>query len=61
MGPLDYSGPLTVFWSASGFMEKAGRPGYVSYTVSFDGGPVMDGRGRRHRHNTADRIRSSRD
>jgi transcriptional regulator GlxA family with amidase domain len=45
IGLLDLSGPLTVFSSASGFMEKAGRPGYASHTVSFDGGPVMTAEG----------------
>jgi transcriptional regulator GlxA family with amidase domain len=40
MGLLDLSGPLTVFWSASRFMEQQGRRGYLRHTVSLDGGPV---------------------
>ena len=40
MGLLDLTGPLTVFWSASRFMEQQGRRGYLRHTVSLDGGPV---------------------
>ena len=45
MGLLDLSGPLTVFWSASKFMEQRGRRGYARHTVSLDGGPVLTGEG----------------
>ncbi len=37
MGMLDHSGPLAVLWSASRFMEQAGRPGYALHTVSPGG------------------------
>jgi hypothetical protein len=37
MGLLDLTGPLTVFWSASKFMEERGRHGYARHTVSLDG------------------------
>ena len=40
MGLLDFSGPMTVFWSASEFLEKAGRSGYARHTVSLNGGPI---------------------
>jgi transcriptional regulator GlxA family with amidase domain len=45
MGLLDFSGPSTVFWSASHYMEKAGRPGYLRDTASLDGRPVMTAEG----------------
>src|SRR5215471_15043635 len=41
MGLLDLTGPLTVFWSASNFMEQQGRPGYVRHPVSLGGGPIL--------------------
>jgi transcriptional regulator GlxA family with amidase domain len=41
MGLLDLTGPLTVFWSASRFMEQQGRHGYARHTVSLDGGPIL--------------------
>jgi hypothetical protein len=37
MGLLDLTGPMTVFWSASKFMEERGRHGYARHTVSLDG------------------------
>lgn len=40
MGMLDFTGPLTVFWSASAFMEKQGRRGYARHTVSLGGGLI---------------------
>src|SRR6267378_1038522 len=43
MGLLDLTGPMTVFWSASKFMEERGRHGYARHTVSLDGGPCADG------------------
>src|SRR6516164_5302681 len=45
MGLLDLTGPLTVFWSASQFMEQTGRHGYVRHTVSLDGGPILTAEG----------------
>ena len=45
MGLLDLTGPLTVFWSASRFMEQQGRHGYARHTVSLDGGPVLTAEG----------------
>jgi transcriptional regulator GlxA family with amidase domain len=45
MGLLDLTGPLTVFWSASKFMERQGRHGYARYTVSLDGGPILTAEG----------------
>jgi transcriptional regulator GlxA family with amidase domain len=45
MGLLDLTGPLTVFWSASNFMQQQGRQGYVRHTVSLDGGPVLTNEG----------------
>src|SRR5262249_54083437 len=45
MGLLDLTGPLTVFWSATKFMEQQGRRGYVRHTVSLDGGPVLTAEG----------------
>jgi transcriptional regulator GlxA family with amidase domain len=45
MGLLDLTGPLTVFWSASRFMEQQGRHGYARHTVSLDGGPVRTAEG----------------
>src|SRR5258708_14676335 len=45
MGLLDLTGPLTVFWSASKFMEQRGRHGYARHTVSLDGGPVLTAEG----------------
>src|SRR6202030_1625178 len=45
MGLLDLTGPLTVFWSASKFMEQQGRHGYARHTVSLDGGPVLTAEG----------------
>src|ERR1700730_8202833 len=45
MGLLDLTGPLTVFWSASKFMERQGRHGYARHTVSLDGGPVLTAEG----------------
>ena len=45
MGLLDLTGPLTVFWSASKFMEQQGRHGYARYTVSLDGGPILTAEG----------------
>jgi transcriptional regulator GlxA family with amidase domain len=41
MGLLDLTGPLTVFWSASRFLEQQGRHGYARHTVSLDGGPIL--------------------
>ncbi|MHA6202983.1 GlxA family transcriptional regulator [Dyella soli] len=41
MGLLDVAGPQTVFTSASQFLHECGSPGYVSLTVSLDGGMVM--------------------
>src|SRR5271168_4094728 len=41
MGLLDLTGPLTVFWSASRFMEQQGRNGYARHTVSLYGGPIL--------------------
>src|ERR1700692_4016206 len=41
MALLDLTGPLTVFWSASRFMEQQGRHGYARHTVSLDGGPIL--------------------
>jgi transcriptional regulator GlxA family with amidase domain len=45
MGLLDLTGPLTVFWSASKFMEEQGRHGYARHTVSLDGGPILTAEG----------------
>ena len=45
MGLLDLTGPLTVFWSASGFMEQQGGHGYARHTVSLDGGLVRTAEG----------------
>jgi len=45
MGLLDLTGPLTVFWSASKFMEQAGKHGYARHTVSLDGGPILTAEG----------------
>jgi len=45
MGLLDLTGPLTVLWSASKFMEQQGRRGYVRHTVSLDGGPILTAEG----------------
>jgi transcriptional regulator GlxA family with amidase domain len=45
MGLLDLTGPLTVFWSASRFMEQQGRHGYARHTVSLDGGSVLTAEG----------------
>lgn len=45
MGLLDLTGPLTVFWSASKFMEQRGRHGYARHTVSLDGGPILTAEG----------------
>jgi len=45
MGLLDLTGPLTVFWSASRFLELQGRHGYARHTVSLDGGPVLTAEG----------------
>ena len=45
MGLLDLTGPLTVFWSASKFMEERGRHGYARHTVSLDGGPILTAEG----------------
>ena len=45
MGLLDLTGPLTVFWSASKFMEQRGQHGYARHTVSLDGGPVLTAEG----------------
>jgi hypothetical protein len=41
MGLLDLTSPLTVFWSASRFMEQQGRHSYARHTVSLDGGPIL--------------------
>ena len=38
MGLLDLTGPLTVFWSTTLFMEQQGLHGYARHTVSLDGG-----------------------
>src|ERR1700676_3971937 len=43
MGLLDLTGPMTVFWSASKFMEERGR--YARHTVSLDGGPILTAEG----------------
>ncbi|MDI1479836.1 helix-turn-helix domain-containing protein [Polyangium sp. y55x31] len=40
MGLLDLTGPQTVFWAASRYMEALGRPGYAGRTVSLTGGLV---------------------
>jgi transcriptional regulator GlxA family with amidase domain len=45
MGLLDLTGPLTVFWSASKFMEKQSKHGYARHTVSLDGGPILTAEG----------------
>jgi transcriptional regulator GlxA family with amidase domain len=45
MGLLDLTGPLTVFWSATLFMEQQGRHGYARHTVSMDGGPIRTAEG----------------
>src|ERR1700693_3154054 len=45
IGLLDLTGPLTVFWSASKFMEQQGRHGYARHTVSLDGGPILTAEG----------------
>ena len=45
MGLLDLTGPLTVFWSASKFMEQSGRHGYARHTVSLDGVPIVTAEG----------------
>ena len=45
MGLLDLTGPMTVFWSASKFMEERGRHGYARHTVSLDGGPILTAEG----------------
>ena len=45
MGLLDLTRPLTVFWSASRFLEQQGRHGYARHTVSLDGGPVLTAEG----------------
>jgi transcriptional regulator GlxA family with amidase domain len=47
MGMLDHSGPLAVLWSASRFMEQAGRPGYVMHTVSPGGRTITTAEGLR--------------
>ena len=41
LGLLYITGPQTVFWSASEFLETRGAPGYVRHTVSMDGGVVV--------------------
>jgi hypothetical protein len=41
MGLLDLAEPLSVFWSASRFMEQQGRNDYARHTVSLDGGPIL--------------------
>jgi transcriptional regulator GlxA family with amidase domain len=45
MGLLDLTGPLTVFWSATLFMEQQGLHGYARHTVSLDGGPIRTAEG----------------
>ncbi|NGZ83259.1 GlxA family transcriptional regulator [Duganella aceris] len=45
MGLLDLTGPQTVFWTASRWMEQRGLPGYVSHTVSLHGGLVRTAEG----------------
>lgn len=45
MGLLDLTGPQTVFWAASKFMEQRGRPGYLRHTVSLAGGLMQTAEG----------------
>ncbi|MDI3283573.1 helix-turn-helix domain-containing protein [Polyangium sp. 15x6] len=45
MGLLDLTGPQTVFWAASRYMEALGRPGYTRRTVSLTGGLVCAAEG----------------
>jgi transcriptional regulator GlxA family with amidase domain len=45
MGLLDMTGPQTVFWAATRYMEALGLPGYVQQTVSLGGGLVRAAEG----------------
>jgi putative intracellular protease/amidase len=45
MGLLDLTGPLTVFWSASKFMERQSKHGYARHGVCLDGGPILTAEG----------------
>jgi transcriptional regulator GlxA family with amidase domain len=45
MGLLDVTGPQTVFWAASRYMEKRGLPGYLLCTASLTGGLVHTAEG----------------
>jgi quinol monooxygenase YgiN len=45
MGLLDLTGPLSVFWSTTLFMEQQGLHGYARHTVSPDGGPIRTAEG----------------
>lgn len=45
MGLLDMTGPQTVFWAASRYMQERGLPPYDRHTVSIDGGLVMSAEG----------------
>jgi transcriptional regulator GlxA family with amidase domain len=45
MGLLDLTGPQTVFWTASRYMEQRGLAGYECHTVSLHGGMVRSAEG----------------
>lgn len=45
MGLLDLTGPQTVFWAATRYLEARGLPGYVRQTVSQAGGLVRAAEG----------------
>ena len=40
MSLLDFTGPQTVFWTASNYMRQQGLAGYSLHTGSISGGPV---------------------
>jgi transcriptional regulator GlxA family with amidase domain len=57
MGLLDFTGPQTVFWSASEAMRKRGHPGYVRKTVSLAGGLVGTAEGTELHTSPIDEVR----
>lgn len=45
VGLLDLTGPQTVFWAASRYLEEQGSPGYRRHTVSPQGGMITSAEG----------------
>lgn len=44
-GVLDLTGPMTVLWSAAGFLAESDEPSYSWHVVSMKGGPVRSAEG----------------